>query len=389
MTGKRLLGLVALTLAMLSLWMYCTRGTRLRFHRMSLERLREEAGRRVDDPQVYLLLGQRLRQKEDLADAAQAITHAYNLQSDDPAIAAAMAAVWLDENNVEAADHLLSQAAHTWPRSSQVVAQLSNLDMKRGRYAEALQKSRRAVRLGPSLSESWHALGRAAGANKLTDEALSAYDRALALAPEDAEITADYGEFLSKSGRVAAATAMLRRSVTLAPRSPRPKGLLGAHLGAYAREENERREAIAYLQQAIAIAPMASDPRYHLGLVLVRDGRPLEAIPPLRACVEIDPSLVEARLALAQAHAAAGHSQEAKWEFDLFEQISAFRREAAHLEVRLRRRPKQRDLLLRMARLHEQHGWLDRALRYYRRALEVGDDDAALRRHVEVLERRR
>lgn len=362
------------------------RGHAEQLNLMPLEQLRAEARRKTDDASLYRALAERLRQQGELTEAGEAALHAYNLKSDDPSTANALAAVMLDSNELSAASELIITASKQWPDAPELLAHAATLQWKLGRFTEAMATAKRATALGPRVAAAWQAFGNVAAGDKHPGEAWRAFDRARRLAPDEPELLLDYASALDKYGRPVDAEAALRSAMKLAPRSPRALGLLGAHLGEYAKSSVQRREAIALLRRATAIAPGASDPHYHLGANLLRDGLAQEAVAPLRKCLDLDPSLGEAHLALARAYEMLGRDEAAQ-EFREFERFSDFRREAAHLELRLRRQPKNRDLLVRMARLYEQTGQRLRAAQFYRRALAV-EDDRELRHRMENLLRR-
>jgi predicted Zn-dependent protease len=95
---------------------------------------------------------------------------------------------------------------------------------------------------------------------------------------------------------------------------------------------------------------------YQLALLDLRDGRDSEAIRLLRSCLGHDPAYGEAYLALGQAYQRSGRTADARHAFAAWQRFSDYRREAAHLELRLRRRPDDVTLLRRLARLQEVYG---------------------------------
>jgi tetratricopeptide (TPR) repeat protein len=360
---------------------------RKRWQQMSVARLRQEAARRPADPEIHLLLGQRLRRAGEKSAAFEEIFKAYEMRRLEPAYIAAMAAANMDANDDDAAAELLRMASTRAPNSPEVLAQQAHLQLRHGRFTDALRTARRAVKFGPHLPEAWQALGAACAAEKRIDESFRAFDRALQLAPDDVDTLTDYGEALARYGGFQEAQAALRRALRIAPRAPRSLGLLGAQLASRARTPQERKEAADVLQRAVDAAPQSAEPRYHLGMLRLREGRAADAIQQLKMCLELDPRYGEAHGGLAHAHARLGQTQEAQKHFARFQRFTDYRREAAHLELRLRRAPRDVNLLLRMARLQEKHGALRGAVVYYRRALEVRPD-AELERRVAALERK-
>jgi Flp pilus assembly protein TadD len=352
--GAVLLILAGVLLAGLAAFRPFDREARLR--RLDLEGLRREARARPNDAELFLELGRRLRQSGERYQAFVMTNRAYDLSEGDPRFAAARAGAVLDSGDVDAAYRLAQEGASRWPRSGEVRAQLARVYAARGYFTDALREASTAVQLSPDHVEAWQALGNARAANKQVELAYAAFERALALEPRDAELLADYGEALAKYGRAAEAETALRRSAALAPSAARPLGVLGQLKASRARTAEERAAARALLEQARARAPEATDVEYQLALLDLRDGRDAEAIRLLRSCLGHDPAYGEAYLALGQAYQRSGQAAGARHAFAAWQRFSDYRREAAHLELRLRRRPDDVTLLRRLARLQEAYG---------------------------------
>jgi tetratricopeptide (TPR) repeat protein len=339
-----------------------------RLRRLDVGALQREARARPNDAEVFLLLGRRLRQAGRLREAFVMTNRAYDLSQGDPRFTAAMVGGLVDGGDYDSALHLAQDAAARWPNSGEVHAQLARVYAGRGRFTDALREAETAVRLAPAHAEAWQALGNACSANKRPDQAFAAFERARKLEPRDSELQTDYGEALAKYGRTADAEAMLSRAVALAPHSARPAGLLGQIQAGHARRAEERAAARALLEKALALAPRATDVQYHLALLDLRDGRADEAIRLLKSCLAEDPGYGEAYLALGQAYRQSGREPAARQAFAAWQRFSDYRREAAHLEMRLRRTPGDVKLLRRLARLHAAYGDLRLAAEYRRRA---------------------
>jgi tetratricopeptide (TPR) repeat protein len=339
-----------------------------------LESLRRAALSRPNDAELYLILGQRLRQAGDLEQAYTMTTRAYDLTDGDARFAAARGGALHDAGDGESALRLLEDAVARWPESGEVRAQLSRLHLARGFYTDAQREAEAAVRMAPNHSPAWQALANASSQNKRPDAAFEAFERALELEPRDVVLLAECGEALGKYGREAEAETILTRAVALAPHVPRPAGLLGQLQARHARTTEERAAARKLLQQALDRSPRYNDARYALGLLELRDGRPAVAARHLQACLSQDPGYGEAYLALGQAFGRAGRAADARQAFAAWRRFSDYRREAAHLELRLRRTPSDVELLGRTARLHAANGkpQLAEAARRRIRALEAG-----------------
>jgi TolB-like protein len=119
-------------------------------------------------------------------------------------------------------------------------------------FDKALADARQAVSLAPELAQAHAALGQAAGYGKLDfAKANESYERALALAPGNAQVLRDSGSFAVFMGRFDAGLAALRRAVVLDPLADAIRFDLGSALYAARRYE----EALAAYTQVIILAP--------------------------------------------------------------------------------------------------------------------------------------
>jgi TolB-like protein/tetratricopeptide (TPR) repeat protein len=98
-------------------------------------------------------------------------------------------------------------------------------------YAKAEADARQALNLAPELAEGQLALARYLGSTPLDyTHAVEAYERAMALAPGDAEVLASSGAFAVVMGRFDAGLAAVRHAVALDPLNPQIHETLGEAL---------------------------------------------------------------------------------------------------------------------------------------------------------------
>jgi hypothetical protein len=121
---------------------------------------------------------------------------------------------------------------------------------------------------------------------ELTDE-ISAANRAVRLAPNDAEAHFARGEVLQSSEDYTEASVEFERAVQLRPRDYFLWLMLGV-----TRDENQDQEgALRALRQAVALAPSYAPPRWQLGNLLLRMGHYDEAFTELRRAAIGNPKL--------------------------------------------------------------------------------------------------
>ena len=118
-------------------------------------------------------------------------------------------------------------------------------------YDKARADAQQAIALAPSLAEGYRALGYLEVSSQRLGQASEAYARAMALAPGDARLLAQYSRVAVFLGRTAAGIAAGERAVTLDPLNPQSHYMLGDALR-YARRYREA--AVAY-DGALALEP--------------------------------------------------------------------------------------------------------------------------------------
>jgi serine/threonine-protein kinase len=122
----------------------------------------------------------------------------------------------------------------------------------RGFYAKAEADARQALKLAPKLAEGYLALARFLGSTALDYTYTSeAYQRAIALAPGDAEVLARSGAFAVLMGRVDAGLAAVRHAVALDPLNPQSHETLGEALF----WTRQYQEAIAVFGEVTSLEP--------------------------------------------------------------------------------------------------------------------------------------
>ncbi len=248
-------------------------------------------------------------------------------------------------------------------------------DLRGGRSREAAAGAAHVAELDPKNPRVWVLLGLARVASGDTAQAISAFERAVALAPADrvalaglasvygsvsdprafeayeraiaADATnlplrAEYAEFLWGARRYERGNAEMDRVLEAAPRNTRLRvhyGLSLADQGQYAEAvrqfEAARRagdssaevvlylgtslwqagrleEATSKLREAAALAPGEAEPRHRLGTLLILRGEPAEAAATLQEAARLAPDSAPIALDLGRALEAAGRTKEAE-----------------------------------------------------------------------------
>jgi len=132
-----------------------------------------------------------------------------------------------------------------------------------------------------TAAESWpdapciaRNLGLAYASLEQWDKAVQAYDKAMALAPDDAELFTDAALAWQRAGRAEEAAALYRTALRLSPNSRRTHINLGNLLWDMDRLEDATQE----FRQALVVDPTSVIAAYNLGLALEAKGLREEAI---------------------------------------------------------------------------------------------------------------
>jgi TolB-like protein/Flp pilus assembly protein TadD len=161
------------------------------------------------------------------------------------AIAAYAEAIRLDPNYALAfagRSQALSSYASEWATETAI----------REYFDKAQADAREALKLAPELAEGYLALASYFNRGSLDfTRANHAYERAIGLAPGNAEVLARGGRFAATMGRFGASLTAGRRAVALDPLSARSRYLLGQSLR-YARRNEE---AVAAFGEVISLEP--------------------------------------------------------------------------------------------------------------------------------------
>ena len=183
-------------------------------------------------------------------------------------------------------------AAAASPDDAELLVQVGRLQMKRADWAGAMRSLTRAAGIDPGLLPAHVLLYRTAAVLNRPDVAMEAVGRALAVAPDDPKVGRDRIDLLSQFGRRAEAFEAAR-----------------AHVGRYRDDpEGHRRLAAAFMAQreyggaaraaarVIELRPDDATAYALLGEVLVKMGRPAEAVVQFRTSLDLEPELLSARM---------------------------------------------------------------------------------------------
>ncbi|MFQ5614803.1 MAG: tetratricopeptide repeat protein, partial [Anaerolineae bacterium] len=142
--------------------------------------------------EAYLNLGLALRRAGDSAEAIEILRRAIAREPDSAAAHLALGLALLDHEQYDEAVEALQKALELAPpddRATRAAAcfNLGVAQRKLGHYRQAVEAFERALEFGHETADLWHLLGDSLARDKRLDEALQAFDRAIALDPQQAE----------------------------------------------------------------------------------------------------------------------------------------------------------------------------------------------------------
>ena len=189
-------------------------------------------------------------------------------------------------------------------------------------------------------------------------EAIPAFEKALAMSPEDVRANTHLANALVRKGKFEEAIRHYRTALKSNPRYLEARTNLGVALA----QKGKLDEAIPEYRKALEVDPKYPDAQADLGIALFRQGKLDEAITHLESAVEISPAFAEAQTNLGVALIQKGRPEEA----------------IGHFEKRPRGHPRNTEAhadlgvaLLRKGKMHEAIPHLEKALAANPRSAEL------------------
>jgi Flp pilus assembly protein TadD len=214
----------------------------------------------------------------------------------------------LKAGRFEQAEQALSRAVEQQPDSADAHHHLGVLYLQTGRFDRAAASLARAVKLAPERARSWKALGAAYAAKGDFPAAEGPFRRACELDPAEEAACYYLGRNLYAQNRFSPAvevfqTALKHEAPANAWRSHRGLALAFEALG---QAQDAEQHFLKAIRLSRGRARAEEDPRVDHGVFLMRQGRTVDALPPLEAAVKSHPSSPRARFELGRALAQFG-----------------------------------------------------------------------------------
>ena len=185
----------------------------------------------------------------------------------------------------------LARLASAYPSSALFASTYARALADAGRERDALVRFRSAVANWPGDWSLYHELAVVARSAGLAEEALRAEEAALAIAPEEPLALNGQGLLMADAGRDADAARAFEAAVERDPTN----AVYLANLGNARRATGDLTGAAEAYRRALDRNPALPDALNGLGVVLVQQGRPADAVQWLELAAR-DPGFIEAHL---------------------------------------------------------------------------------------------
>ena len=257
-------------------------------------------------------------------------------------------------------------------------------------YTEAVDEYRQVIAaaapngvLGTPVTSSdsdipaaYYGLGLAYTGLEKFEDAIAAYQRAIASAPDWAYTHAALGSAYANTHRYAEALDAYKVAVALDANDE----MIHHQIGNVYSKRGEHAAATRHQLRAIAIAPEFAAAHYQLGLLYAHEKRWTAAISAYRAAYQNDPALVEALYNLAQAYLRAGDAAAAREQMALFQERKATLTPLHQLRGALQRTQgatKRAQVLVNIGRFYLKDGHYKKAVSEYQKALGTDPQSVA------------
>lgn len=179
------------------------------------------------------------------------------------------------------------EALRLFPEFDLVYYNWGNDLLDLGRFEESAARSRRALELNPEFKGVHYNLGTALRQLERLDEAVHHLREALEEEPGDVKTLNNLGLALRQQGRAPDAAECFRQAIAFDPTAVFPHFNLGLVLADMSRAEG----AAAEFREAIRLDPQYGPAHLYLGLALRAGGDPKGAEPHFRRAMELTPPL--------------------------------------------------------------------------------------------------
>ena len=291
------------------------------------------------------------------------------------------------ENNTEASDITAQIQAYKAQLAvdgtqNEVRLKLAKVYLQIEAYAEAVDAYRQIIAAAtpsrgpgttttahdPDIPAAYYGLGLAYTGLEKFEDAIAAYQRAIASAPDWAHTHAALGSAYASTHRYAEALDAYKVAVAL----DSDDEMIHHQIGNVYSKRGEHAAAVRHQLQALATAPQFAAAHYQLGLLYAHEKRWTDAISAYRTAYQNDPALVQALYNLAQAYLRAGDVAAAREQMALFQERKAALTPLHQLRGTLQRTQgaaERAQVLTNIGRFYLKGGHYEKAVSEYQKAI--------------------
>ncbi|MEQ8666937.1 MAG: sulfotransferase [Rhodospirillales bacterium] len=200
--------------------------------------------------------------------------------------------------NLRAAEKHAKAFLKTMPGHPDGLHLIGIIAFQNGQTAKAIDQLGRAVRAGGKSADHFKNYAFALKSAARFEEALSNYDAAARLAPEQGAIWNDRGNVLVSLARYHEAEQSFRRAIELQPGDPKPY----VNLGSLLTDLDRTKQAVEVCRKAVKLAPQLAAAHNELGSALRASGDFEAALACFREALRLDPGSRDAANNLAAAY---------------------------------------------------------------------------------------
>jgi len=226
------------------------------------------------------------------------------------------------------------------------------------------------------IPAAYYGLGLAYTGLEKFEDAVAAYQRAIAYAPDWAYTHAALGSAYASTHRYAEALDAYKVAVAL----DSDDEMIHHQIGNVYSKRGEHGAATRHQRRAIAIAPQFAAAHYQLGLLYAHEKRWTDAISAYRTAYQNDPALIEALYNLAQAYLRAGDAAAAREQMALFQERKASLTPLHQLRGALQRTQgatERAQVLVNIGRFYLKDGHYEKAVSEYQKAIGMDPQSVA------------
>lgn len=238
----------------------------------------------------------------------------------------------------------------------------------------ALKELTALTNLQPTNDNAWYRLAECRSALSQPNEAIEAAQHALSLKRNDPRYHRLLGQLYAFKCDYAKAKTYLDRALTLDGSDAEAHYAMAKLYLSRSPSDRDVEDARVQAQRAVDIAPYLPQVHVILGEVALRENKTEEAVRHFREALKIDGEDEQATYKLADAYRQQGNMDEVRRLTDHFQRQSDLRRGIRDLIDRIKHRPKDPELRLRVARLLREHGEFARAANQYQVLLGLQPD---------------